>query len=128
MKWYEASSKRGLADGTYNLAIMYSKGEGVKQDYEPIRRWYESHLGICDVSSYLGLAELFEAGRGVPVDEARAFSLYRTAAEECTNTPQADERLAAMYEQGLGTPQDLPRADVDGYCSHFPPKSRPFLQ
>lgn len=110
LRWFQRASAHGSADGSYGLALMYAKGEGVTQDYGPIRIWYENHLKACDVSSYLGLGKLYEDGNGVAPDESKAFGLYKAAAEECSNTPLADQQLAKMYERGIGTERDLPKA------------------
>ena len=32
VNWFRKASEQGLAEAQYNLGIMYSNGEGVKQD------------------------------------------------------------------------------------------------
>lgn len=47
-------------------------------------------------------------GRGVPKNEATAFSYFRTGAEQ--DDPFAQNELAYMYAAGKGTPRDYQKA------------------
>jgi TPR repeat protein len=51
---------------------------------------------------------LYEAGQGVPRDEAKAMQLYREAAQK--HHPGGAYNLAVMYEFGRGGPQDQTEA------------------
>jgi TPR repeat protein len=50
----------------------------------------------------VALGELFEAGQGVPRDEAQAANWYRRAAEQ--GYANAQYNLAALYAVGKGVP------------------------
>ena len=50
------------------------------------------------------LAGLYRRGRGVEQNDMRAFSLYRSSAEQ--GNPYASLELAKMYRDGLGTEPD----------------------
>jgi TonB family protein len=51
--WFEQAAAQGLCQAEYRLAILYDKGEGVAQDPEKARQWFEKsaahtdyHLGV----------------------------------------------------------------------------------
>lgn len=54
------------------------------------------------------LGVLYDEGKGMPEDNAKAMEWYQKAAEQ--GFPQAQVNLGIMYEQGEGTPADPVRA------------------
>jgi TPR repeat protein len=55
------------------------------------------------------LADSYRSGEGVEKDLAKAFQLYRMAAE--TGHAEAQTRLADSYRNGEGVEKDLAKAD-----------------
>ena len=51
---------------------------------------------------------MYEQGRGVPQDYAKAVEWYRKAAEQ--NEPAAQYSLGLMYDQGTGVQRNLSEA------------------
>ncbi len=37
---FKRSAEQGAAEAQYNLAIMYTNGQGVNQDYQQAANWY----------------------------------------------------------------------------------------
>ncbi|NDA68758.1 MAG: sel1 repeat family protein, partial [Verrucomicrobia bacterium] len=71
VKWYELAAAQGLPDAQYNLAICYSKGEGVaKKDLKIACEWFRRAAlqGDAQSQSRLGLAYI--SGSGVERDRA----------------------------------------------------------
>ena len=40
MKWYSKAADQGIALAKFNLGIMYSRGQGVTQDYVNAHMWF----------------------------------------------------------------------------------------
>lgn len=66
----------------YNLAVMYHKGDGVKEDPEKAFFWYEkaAHAGLAIAQYNLGM--IYFEGVIVPKDEEKAKELWQKAASQ----------------------------------------------
>lgn len=73
-------AEQGDARAQYYLGLLYEKGDGVPQDYEKAREWYEKSAaqGEANAQFYLGLLSAF--GQGGPLDLAQAHMWYSLAA------------------------------------------------
>ena len=73
-------AEQGDARAQYYLGLLYENGDGVPQDYEKVREWYEKSAaqGEANAQFYLGLMSAF--GRGGPLDLAQAHMWYSLAA------------------------------------------------
>lgn len=60
----------GNAYAQYNLGIMYSKGEGVAQDYAEAAKWYVLAAEQGDTISQFNLGTMYDYGQGVAQDYA----------------------------------------------------------
>jgi uncharacterized protein len=105
VKWYRLSAEQGYAAAQFELALMYSNGEGVLQDYKEAAKWYRlsAEQGIAEAQ--FNLALMYDNGRGVLQDYKEAAKWYRLSAEQGTANAQAN--LGVMYSKGQGVPQDL---------------------
>ncbi len=109
--WYERAARSGDAEAMTNLGYMYAHGHGLPVDGEKAVRWYTlasangSYLAMGNLA-YLYLTGTF-VGRANP---EKAVLLYEKAVEM---EPQAEcykYDLGTCYENGTGTPVDMPRA------------------
>jgi TPR repeat protein len=66
----------------YNLGIIYTNGEGVKESLRNSTFWFAKAAGNGDLQSAYYLAEAYETGEGVPKDLKMAFDLYKGVAGE----------------------------------------------
>ncbi len=118
-KYFGKAARNGNAEGLYNLAIMTSKGEGVKQDHnlaiklleeaakQPPKKGSLPNIGVAEAQHALGLR--YEEGVGVPKDLSMAFHWYSKSAENgCAN---AANNLALMYSNGKGVDRNLKKAE-----------------
>ena len=50
-------AEQGIAEAQYNLALMYSRGEGISRDDKEAVKWYRraAEQGIAGAQSKLGL-------------------------------------------------------------------------
>jgi uncharacterized protein len=95
---------QGDANAEFNLAVMYSKGDGVNQDTAKAATWYEKAAAQGYGPAQYNLALLYEKGLGVARDFLNAARLYREAAEQ--GLAEAQNNLCGMYRDGRGVSQN----------------------
>jgi TPR repeat protein len=103
-------AEQGDAFAQYNLALFYSKGQGVPQDYAEATKWYRKAAEQGDADAQYNLALYYSKGQGVPQDYAEAAKWYRRAAEQGNTMAQLN--LGFMYGTGQGVPQDYVMAHM----------------
>jgi len=101
-------AQQGNAQAQQALAKMYSKGEGVPQDFNEAAKWYKKAAEQGSAESQYYLAGAYEWGLGVPEDSNKAFKWYKKAAKQGW-TP-AQWNLGEMYSSGRGVAQDYNEA------------------
>jgi hypothetical protein len=104
-QFYQDRAKAGDADSQLQLAILYAKGEGVKQDYTQAATWFRAAAAQGVARAQYDIGVLSERGRGVPVNYNDAFLWYSKSSEN--NFPLAQYNLAVAYTRGQGTRQDF---------------------
>jgi hypothetical protein len=64
------------------LGLIYSKGQGVPQDYKEAVKWYRlsAEQGVAQAQYKLGW--MYSNGLGVPQDYKEAVKWYRLSAEQ----------------------------------------------
>lgn len=108
MDEFRALADQGHRGASYNVAVMYRKGQGVKQDYAEAAKWYRIAAEKGYAKAQLGLGALYAKGRGVARDDAEAVKWWLLAAE--SGNVAAQFSLGAMYAKGRGVAQDYKRA------------------
>jgi TPR repeat protein len=65
----------------YYLGVMYTNGQGVKQDFAEAAKWYSraAKQGISQAQFRLG--EIYAKGQGVPADPEQAYAWFAVAAQ-----------------------------------------------
>jgi TPR repeat protein len=78
--WWEKAAQQGDPEAQYNLANMYSKGQGVERDGRLAFQWFAraAAQGVASAQSKLGL--LYAVGDGVTVDPIEAHKWFLLAA------------------------------------------------
>ena len=61
---------------------MYAKGEGVKQDYKEVVKWFRKAAEQGLAQAQFNLGGMYAIGRGVPLDFAVALKWLQLAAEQ----------------------------------------------
>ena len=110
VEWYRKAAKQGLIGAMFLLAQKYEFGQGIQHDSEQAIRWYRiaAEGGLPEAQFALGEHYLYEEEE-VPNHSEEAASWFRKAAEQGHSDAQL--RLAGMYEEALGIPQDLGAAE-----------------
>ena len=68
LKEWKPLAEQGDATAQFNLALMYSKGDGVPQDYKEAVRWYTLAAEQGDAQAQYNVAVSFYKGEGVIKD------------------------------------------------------------
>lgn len=127
-EWYEKAYESGIADGALKIGYMYYCGLGVEQDVNLAEEWYEKAYESGDYACADTIAEYYYTGQGTEQDYAKALEWYEKAydfnyeflqSDECDEwvvdayrerAVQSANRVAEMYEKGLGVAQDADKA------------------
>ena len=93
------------ADSAYQVALMYQNGIGVaKNEFEAIR-YLKMAAKAKHIAALMLLSSYYDVGRYVKKDPKKAFELMSSAAE--MGNPQAIFNVAKMYQDGIGTNQNM---------------------
>lgn len=107
---FKKLAEQGDALAQFNLALMYSNGQGVPQDYKEAVKWYRKAAVQGDTISQFNLAAKYRKGQGVPQDYKEAIKWYQKAAEQ--GYADAQYNLALMYAKGQGIPPSYFHAHI----------------
>lgn len=103
-----ASAKAGDTMAMYNVAQLYERGRGTKQDVKQAISWYERATAEGNDFARARLGVMHYEGIGVAKDINKALELIQPAAR--ANVPNAEYYLGIMYENGEGLPADRNKA------------------
>ncbi len=93
---WQPLADRGVGQAQFNLALLYSRGQGVDRDPSKAAQLFESaaNQGLVQAQYNLGLAYL--TGNGVAKNEDAAISWFQKAAE--LGDPNAADNLGTILE------------------------------
>lgn len=97
-------AEQGSASVQFNLGLMYSQGQGVKQDAFEAVKWYRKAAEQGDAKAQFSLGLMYLNGSGVKQDYVKAVKWFHQAAEQ--GDAAAQYNLGAMYFIGDGVKQD----------------------
>lgn len=101
---YLEMSKKGSIPATISLADAYQRGDGVEQDLERARTYYEVAAQAGNPMAQTILARMYDTAQGGPRDTVKMIYWLRQAAMQ--NTPEALYLLSDKLANGDGVPQD----------------------
>lgn len=104
IRWYTRAAEQGFRPSEMNLAQMYEKGIGMKQDSAEARRRYRRLADLGDGEARYRAAKL-AANAG---DTPEALKLYERGVRDGDWRAILD--LGELYEHGRGVPKDARRA------------------
>lgn len=105
---YRKYAKEGNAIAQYNLGIMYSNAQGVKNNDQHAVYCYQKAADQGCATAQNNLGWMYTNGRGVEKDDQKAVFWYRKAAEQGNATAQYN--LGLMYDNGCGVEKDDQKA------------------
>lgn len=109
LREFRALADQGHRQASYNVAVMYLKGQGVKRDYAAAAKWYRIAAEKGYGKAQLGLGALYAGGKGVVRDDAEAVKWWLLAAE--SGNVAAQFKLGIMYAKGRGVAKNYKRAE-----------------
>jgi SEL1 protein len=90
------------------LGRIYLRGDGVEQNYNRAKSWYDRGIQFGDAQSQYGLGLMLLHGYGMPKNVIKAGELFKAAADQDYHPAQV--QLGALYlDQGF--PDDLGNAN-----------------
>ena len=104
IKWYTRAAEQGYGASEMNLAQMYEKGIGVKQDLAEAKKWYRKSMERGSGEALYRLASLGDKSADYP----EALKLYRRGVQH--DDYRAMVALGDMLEQGRGVAKDAAQA------------------
>jgi TPR repeat protein len=110
-QWLESAANSGRPSAMALMGWLASKTD--KDDPRAAEHaidWYTRAALHGNAVAQNNLAEIFERGRGVPADPAKAVTLYRQAAE--SGFPAAQYNLGRLYWTGVGVGLDRAMAEL----------------
>lgn len=108
LKKLKVRAAKGDAEAQLEIGYRYILGEGVPQDYETARSWFEKAAAQGDAKAQYNLGQMYANGWGVPKDETKARQWWEKAAAQ--GIADAQYNLGTWYDEGQGVPQDYTTA------------------
>lgn len=87
-----------------NMATMYYKGQGVKQDYAKALYLYKKAAEQGHIASVITVGNMYEYGQGTRADYAVAMQWYKKAADQ--GYASAQKAVGDLYRLGRGVAKD----------------------
>ena len=78
----EERAEQGDARAQYELGVMHDDGEGVTQDFQKARHYYEQSAKQNYAKAQFILGDLYFYGKGIPKDKQKAKYYYELAATQ----------------------------------------------
>ena len=108
MESFRNLAAREYVDAQYYVGVMYSKGQGVDQNFQEAVNWYNRAAANGHSEAQNNLGFMYTIGQGVGKDYNKAVKWYTKAAEQ--GNLQAQYSLGTMYSKGQGVAQDYKEA------------------
>lgn len=77
---WQPLAEGGDPEASYQLGILYYRGEGVLQDYGEAAKWFETAAEAGDADAQYNLGLMYANGQGVAKDLVRAHVWFTLAA------------------------------------------------
>ncbi len=88
---------------------MYSKGQGVEQDYKKAMEWYLKSAALGNASAMYNIGSAYENGLGVKRDMEKATEWYQKAVD-AGYIPDETEQAHLNNVLGNNGNNDVPKA------------------
>lgn len=75
-KEFKPLAQQGNPKAQYKLGILYTTGQGVRQDYQEAIKWFRLSLEQGESGGQNNLGAMYESGYGVKANRVAAYALY----------------------------------------------------
>ncbi len=109
--WLEQAAlhPKAGADITYDLALAYAEGYGVKRDPQKAFQLFQEGAKSGSRDSIRQLGKAYRLGLGVKQNPTKALRFYRLAADR--GSTQAMMAMVEIYRDGIGVEHDPAKAE-----------------
>ncbi|MEN9372856.1 MAG: hypothetical protein RIR79_408 [Pseudomonadota bacterium] len=76
VKEFKPLAQKGNSKAQYKLGVLYTTGQGVRQDYQEAIKWFRLAVEQKDAGGENNLGAMYESGYGVKVNRVAAYALY----------------------------------------------------
>ena len=97
-------AEQGNAEAQTMLGLMYSRGDGVRQNHLKAMRWCRKAADQGHAEAQVQVAAMYNRGEGVPKSAIESANWFRKAAEQ--GHTMAQTLISMMYMAGHGVSQD----------------------
>ena len=105
----KARAAKGDTAAMYHMGMYYCYGVGgMQQNYVTARTWLQKASDKGHPRSMLQLGMIYEDGKGVKKDPAKALVLFRKAAKK--GEADAMNEIGIAYQEGIGVKKNIPEA------------------
>lgn len=110
---YRKGAELGAADAKAELGIAYFEGKGVARDYDRAFQFLMESFDEEENKAGYYLAVSYLNGLGTEMNEKKGFLVLEYTVDHtfCYKEDEAKELLMNCYEKGIGTPQDVKKAE-----------------
>lgn len=110
---YRKGAELGAVDAKAELGIAYFEGKGVDKDYQEAFRFLMESFDEEENKGGYYLAVCYLNGLGTEMDERKGFLVLEhiVGHASCYKSDEAKELLMNCYEKGIGTAQDVKKAE-----------------
>jgi TPR repeat protein len=99
---------QGNAEAQTMLGLMYSRGDGVRQNHREAMKWCRKAADQGHAEAQVQVARMYDRGEGAPKSAIDSANWFRRAAEQ--GHTMAQTLISMMYIAGHGVPQDPEQA------------------
>ena len=106
----QALADAGDGDAQVFLAVMYSEGKAMPQDYAQAADWYWKAANAGNIAAQLALSKVYAEGKGVPQDDDLADYWKWQAAQARTEIEKGklEKELTEQQKVATGTQKYVP--------------------
>ncbi len=97
LPFIQIAAEQGCAKALFQMAIMYRKGQGVKQSDSEAVKYYQLAADQGNAQAQTILGYMYQHGKAVSRSDQEAMKYYRLAADQ--GHAEAQYRLGNMYER-----------------------------
>ena len=108
LKYFTMAAGQGHSKSIYNLALMYSHGYGVHQDFAKALEYYTLAANKGNSQAQHSLGYIYYSGEGVEKNITKAIDLWYKAAFQ--GYAPSQNNLAFMFRNGHGVSRDYSEA------------------
>ena len=78
---YKSAAKKGISDAMVSYGGLFTRGDGVKKNYNTAKYWFEKAANLNDANGFYSLGVLYQNGLGVKKDLQKARFYWKKSSD-----------------------------------------------